>query len=54
MKKAKKKKKAKSDVFEDGFNLFSGESEDGNKDPWNFDAAINLLKKKQKSVSYKQ
>lgn len=53
MKKAKKKNKAKS-VFQEGFNLFSGESADGNKDPWNFDAAINLLKKRQKLVSYKK
>ncbi|XP_029200522.2 probable ATP-dependent RNA helicase DDX27 [Acropora millepora] len=50
VKKAKKKKKGKSDVFQDGFNLFSGETEDGNKDPWNFDAAINLLKKRQIST----
>ena len=54
MKKAKKKKKGKSDVFQDGFNLFSGETEDDYKDPWNFDAAINLLKKRQISVSYKK
>ncbi|XP_015766933.1 PREDICTED: probable ATP-dependent RNA helicase DDX27 [Acropora digitifera] len=50
VKKAKKKKKGKSDVFQDGFNLFSGDTEDGYKDPWNFDAAINLLKKRQIST----